>query len=217
MDNGILFTNEESLPFEYKLGFVWSMKPGKSASDKKKPKKRKATNASQPGDSLDFDLINSERAKRSGYPPAQNAKVSTKMLPDGSQFVESTETVAHTDGSTVETKEEETIKKRTVTLPDGTRVLETTTTTITTKTERTVLPSEAVTEELTRSVNETPQNDSVHKASENEDKSPKCKPTAAAKACPENKETDSLDPDNHDTVNEREPQFPTESAEGCPG
>lgn len=112
------------------LGFVWTLKKGKHSSstpEKKAPKKRRKRQ-SDPGKS------------KTSKPSSKDANVTTKLLPDGTQVIESDEKITHGDGSTVDIEAEEAIKKRTIRLADGTRILETTTRIVTTRIERIVLP-----------------------------------------------------------------------------
>ena len=115
------------------LGFMWALKKGKqSSSEKKAPGKRRKRPNSGPGGS------NADKTKKTN---TSNANISTKLLSDGTQVIETEEKMTHRDGSTVDIESEEAIKKRTIRLADGTRILETTTKIVTTKVERIVLPS----------------------------------------------------------------------------
>ena len=79
-----------------------------------------------------------KKAKKSS---SATTNVSTKMLDDGTQVIESEEKQIHPDGSTAETTTEESINKRTIRLADGKCILETTTKIVTTKIERIILPT----------------------------------------------------------------------------
>jgi hypothetical protein len=106
------------------LGFVWKIK--RNSTPKKKSKR--AANS---------DTTPTKKPRTKACP----STISTKMLPDGTQVIESEEKLKHADGSTTESTTEEFINKRTIQLDTGARILETRTKIVMTKVERIVLPA----------------------------------------------------------------------------
>lgn len=109
------------------LGFEWKLKRGIPPTFALLAQKTKSNTTKKP--------------KKKSHPSNRNSNISTKMLSDGTQVIESEEKLKHADGSTIESTTEESINKRTVQLDSGARILETTTKIVMTKVERIVLPA----------------------------------------------------------------------------
>lgn len=121
------------------IGFAWTMKGVKKAQQKEKKEKTKKEPKPQVHVHIKKKQRVSKKADTASSSKSDN-NVSTKMLEDGTQVIESNEKVKHADGSLADITTEESTQKRLLKLANGTRVLETTTKIVTTKIERMVIP-----------------------------------------------------------------------------
>ena len=115
-----------------------------AAQEKKAARKRRhqqSTTTAAP--SADDEKKSEVDAKKARWLPSSldSSSVSTRSLPDGAQVIETAENATHRDGSTVEIRTEETIRRRKVRRADGTYVLETERRIVTTRMERMVIPT----------------------------------------------------------------------------